>query len=549
MRNSFVEISARKRAFSLLDDQEGIELLGPFANLISPHLMKQNIVPESDDGIILVRGKMNQKDVLMISIEGTFQGGGIGEIGGAKISASLELVLKENQNGRLLYPILLLDTGGVRLQEANYGLLSISEIQNMIVALKEYVPVIGVIPGIVGSFGGMSITSALLSYLIVTKKARIGLNGPEVIEQEAGIEEFDASDKALIWKTIGAKQRLATGCVDELVVDDIDTIKQAIVKAMAPKKEGYRSEQIDFYLSLLEKIDSSKPLEIAQYNQLYKENTSIQHKIPEASEGKNDNQSLGKTWFSAFTGIKNPVSPTKTVLYANKKIQNKEIAFLTIIPDKRNRFSRAQKGEMGLMEGFTLAKTIQQIISEDQEKAKKRAIVAIVDVPSQAYGYNEELIGIHMSLASSVEQYAKARQKGHAIITLIVGNAISGGFLAHGLQSNYILALNDSAVNVQAMSKESASRITQRTIQEIEAAAEEVPAIGYDIHSFYQLGAVYQLIDDLEINQINAILVDTINQAENGPRDLSFRYQSKLAKENGRKATIEVRKKLKKEWK
>ena len=50
---------------------------------------------------------------------------------------------------------------------------------------------------------GMSITSALMSYLIATKKARVGLNGPEVIEQEAGVREFDSSDKDLIWNTLG----------------------------------------------------------------------------------------------------------------------------------------------------------------------------------------------------------------------------------------------------------------------------------------------------------------------------------------------------------
>lgn len=48
---------------------------------------------------------------------------------------------------------MIFDTGGVRLQEANYGLLSISEIATQIVALRKYVPVIGLIPGRVGAFG------------------------------------------------------------------------------------------------------------------------------------------------------------------------------------------------------------------------------------------------------------------------------------------------------------------------------------------------------------------------------------------------------------
>lgn len=93
-------------------------------------------------------------------------------------------------------------------------------------------------------------------------------------------------------------------------------------------------------------------------------------------------------------------------------------------------------------------------------------------MPSQAYGYNEELVGIHLSLASSSQSYATARQNGHPVIGVIVGNAISGAFLAHGLQSNRLIALNDSAINVQAISKESAARITNRTLEELEKATE-----------------------------------------------------------------------------
>ena len=164
MKNSFVELNARQRAFALVDAGTGRELVGALDYMISPHLMPQGIVPESDDGVVLVKGKVADKNVVIISIEGKFQGGGIGEVSGAKIVAALEQALHDNENGIEVYPVIILDTGGVRLQEANYGLLSISEIHNMVVALKKYVPVIGLVPGKVGSFGGMSITAAILSY-------------------------------------------------------------------------------------------------------------------------------------------------------------------------------------------------------------------------------------------------------------------------------------------------------------------------------------------------------------------------------------------------
>ncbi|EJT84473.1 malonate decarboxylase subunit beta [Pseudomonas putida S11] len=91
--------------------------------------------------------------------------------------------------------MLLLETGGVRLQEANLGLAAIAEIQAAIVELRAWQPVVGLVAGSVGCFGGMSIAAGLCSHLLVTREARLGLNGPQVIEQEAGIGEYDAKDR------------------------------------------------------------------------------------------------------------------------------------------------------------------------------------------------------------------------------------------------------------------------------------------------------------------------------------------------------------------
>ena len=119
MKNSFVELNGRQRAFALVDENSGRELVGPEYDMISPHLEPQKIVPESDDGVILVKGTLNGKNVVVISIEGKFQGGGIGEVSGAKIVAALEEALDDNKNGKTIYPIIILDTGGVRLQRDN----------------------------------------------------------------------------------------------------------------------------------------------------------------------------------------------------------------------------------------------------------------------------------------------------------------------------------------------------------------------------------------------------------------------------------------------
>ena len=182
----FIELSARDRARGLLDAGTFRELLGPFDYVMSPWLEPQGIIPQADDGMVVAKGTLSGKPAVVIAIEGTFQGGSMGEVSGAKMAAALELAVEDNRNGIPTQAVLCLETGGVRLQEANLGLAAIADIHAAIVDLRRHVPVIGIIAGTVGCFGGMSIAAALCSYLIVTREARLGLNGPQVIEQEAG---------------------------------------------------------------------------------------------------------------------------------------------------------------------------------------------------------------------------------------------------------------------------------------------------------------------------------------------------------------------------
>ncbi len=204
------------------------------------------------------------------------------------------------------------------------------------------------------------------------------------------------------------------------------------------------------------------------------------------------------------------------------------------------------------------------VYEEDKDKKVKRPIIVVIDVPSQAYGYNEELIGIHVALANSAAAYAKLRQAGHPVIGLIAGNAISGAFLAHGLQSSRLIALNNKEITVQAMSKESAARVTKRSVAEIEAAAEKVPAIAYDINNYTKLGAIYHFLgaiyhfleditDQAASEQNVSKVIEAINEAIQDVRNtndtmLTNRYTNETAKTFGRVETNKVRAKMDEEW-
>lgn len=269
-KQSFIELSARERAKALLDENSFRELLDPFAGMMSPWLPKQNIVPQADDGVVVAKGTLQQKPVVVISIEGIFQGGSLGEVGGAKIAGALELAAEDNRKGIPTAAILLLETGGVRLQEANLGLAAIAEIQAAIVALRQYQPVVAVIAGSVGCFGGMSIAAALCSYLIMTQEGRLGLNGPQVIEQEAGVQEYDSKDRPFIWSITGGQQRAASGLVDAYVEDDRQQIKQQVLQYLTQGlPDLHRSSNYDFYLNHLQGVDTIEQATPLQVRTLY----------------------------------------------------------------------------------------------------------------------------------------------------------------------------------------------------------------------------------------------------------------------------------------
>ncbi|RSO55415.1 biotin-independent malonate decarboxylase subunit beta [Acinetobacter lactucae] len=269
-KQDFIELSARERAKALLDEGTFREVLDPFARVMSPWLVKQNIVPQADDGVVIAKGSIQERPVVLISIEGLFQGGSLGEVGGAKIAGALELAVEDNLKGIPTAAILLLETGGVRLQEANLGLAAIAEIQAAIVNLRQYQPVIGVVAGSVGCFGGMSIAAGLCSYIVMSQEGRLGLNGPQVIEQEAGVQEYNAKDRPFIWSITGGNQRFTSGLADAYVDDDRQKIRQQVIDYLTQGvPHQHRSSNYSFYLEKLQQVDTAEQITPVQVQALY----------------------------------------------------------------------------------------------------------------------------------------------------------------------------------------------------------------------------------------------------------------------------------------
>ena len=254
----------------------------------------------------------------------------------------------------------------------------------------------------------------------------------------------------------------------------------------------------------------------------------------------------GLQWFNALSAGAPVVDDLPASLrVADGVLGEQQVRFVAVVTDAQNRFPRARNGEVGLLEGWGLAKAVDEAIA----RGDKRPIIAIVDVPSQAYGRREEALGIHQALAAAADSYARARLAGHPVIALLVGKAMSGAFLAHGYQANRLIALRDPGVMVHAMGKASAARVTLRSVEELEALAASVPPMAYDIDSYASLGLLWETLSVSQIEQPTAedvvrvgdCLVHAIKDI--GSTDLNGRLGA-----TNRAASSHVRQLLREQW-
>jgi malonate decarboxylase gamma subunit len=263
----------------------------------------------------------------------------------------------------------------------------------------------------------------------------------------------------------------------------------------------------------------------------------------------------GTVWFRAMTGQALPMTgDPRSVLTADTSIGDARARFLCVVPDPQARFPCARHGEVGLEEAYTLATRVREVIEQDRDTVK-RAIVAIVDVKSQAYGRREETAAIFLAAAAAADAYGSARLAGHPVIALVVGHALSGGFLTHGYQANRILAFDDDGVMIHAMHKEAAARITRRSVENLEKLGKSIPPLSYDVRDFAKLGLLHKLLhvenpdhpSQQEARKVRDELLAAIEDARRGPWDLRNRLESKEALDV-RKATIRTRALLESQW-
>ena len=163
------------------------------------------------------------------------------------------------------------------------------------------------------------------------------------------------------------------------------------------------------------------------------------------------------------------------------------------------RFPTVYAGIIGLEEGYKMAMAVYNTIQADMGRDVKRPLVLIVDTPGNGPGKTEEIFGMNKATGAYQLALIEARQHGHPVLAVVIGRAISGAFLCHGLQADRILSLpKEYGTVIHVMPLSSIARITKMDIETLEGLSVSNPVFASGVDFFYKLGGIEEIVGGVE---------------------------------------------------
>jgi malonate decarboxylase gamma subunit len=141
--------------------------------------------------------------------------------------------------------------------------------------------------------------------------------------------------------------------------------------------------------------------------------------------------------------------------------------------------------------GARLALALAEGVLETVQRHPERPILFLVNTSGQALSRHEELIGINGYLAHLATCIDLARRQGHPTVSLVYGEAVSGGYLSFGLMADRAYALADAQVRV--MDLRAMARVTKIPHERLVALARESPVFAPGAENYERMGAIHAI--------------------------------------------------------
>lgn len=174
-------------------------------------------------------------------------------------------------------------------------------------------------------------------------------------------------------------------------------------------------------------------------------------------------------------------------------------------------YAQTELGEIRLLGTVNSAPIDQKIAMQIAEQilaliatGQKTPIVFIVDTQGQALSRADELLCLNRTFAHLASCVDLLRREGHPNLALILGEAVSGGFLSYGLMANEIYALDRSEVKV--MDLNAMSRVTKIAVDKLQDLSKSSAIFAPGVDNFYRMGAINAIWTELKPSLVTQAL-------------------------------------------
>ena len=391
-------------------------------------------------------------------------GGAFGEVHGAKLTG----LLRAARDLKSIPVLILFDTGGVRLQEANAGELAIAEIMRAVIEARTAgVKVIGLIGGRAGCYGGGGLIAGCCSALAVSEQGRIAVSGPEVIETNRGVEEFDSRDRALVWRTMGGKHRRLLGGADVFADDTVQDFRDAALELLGLVGT--------FGIDTLKAEQAAPRRPAAAFRHLRGCRRYLDGRRHRTCRGdpRTARRSVHRSRRTRSGGPAVTLDEILASLFPDGHDVKNDGGVAVRIGNLRSGgralvIGVADRTAVGVDEAIRLSGYVLDSIDEGSGP-----ILVLVDSDSQRMSKRDELLGLNEFLAHLAKSLIYADMHGRPTIGLLYGHSAAGALLATALATRVLVGL--PGADPAVMDLPSMAKVTKLSIERLQEKAKSTP--------------------------------------------------------------------------
>ncbi|MEO8346824.1 MAG: biotin-independent malonate decarboxylase subunit gamma [Betaproteobacteria bacterium] len=408
----------------------------------STHVARWGIAPVADDGVVCARLVVGKTRVLAAAQDARFLGGSVGANHGAALHWLFDRALAERPDA----VVLLVDSGGVRLHEANAAELALARALRALLDVRRAgIATVAIVTG--AAFGGASVLAAACAHLYFLPDTRFGLSGPGVIETARGKAELDADNSLSVTALFGAAARVATG-IGTLVGDDEGALRTTIAAAALQPARLDRSTLAIWDAKLAARL---------------------------AAAGENPAASpAARPGMAIFAGAQ-AVDPLGWLW----RVRDSDLHLLRPLA----------ANALGPAEAVAIAKAIPHFLPPDAP------LVIVEDSAGHATTRAAEVLGVSEYLAAHAARLALLQMDGHVVVGLLAGCGHSAAFFVNALQTCILDAL--AGARVEAMAPDAIARVTRLPVAALDALLEGDALMGQPVRHLAALGGIAQIHADM----------------------------------------------------